>query len=72
MTNTELLNNVITEDVHHDPSIDASSCSVPIVHLNSETHDTESANLLVECTFVDMILTTLPVNQRITSYFLDF
>ncbi|CAH1433396.1 unnamed protein product [Lactuca virosa] len=61
MTNTELLNNVITEDVHHDPSIDASSCSVPIVHLNSETHDTESANLLVEGTFVDMILTTLPI-----------
>ncbi|KAL4572702.1 hypothetical protein LXL04_019484 [Taraxacum kok-saghyz] len=61
MTNTELLNNIITEEVHHDSSVDASSCSVPIIHLNSEIHDTESANLLVEGTFVDMILTTLPI-----------
>ncbi|KAL8231767.1 hypothetical protein R6Q57_001545 [Mikania cordata] len=61
MTNTEVLNNIVTEKVVHDPSPDASSCSVPVVHLNSEIHDTESTNLLVEGTFVDMILTTLPI-----------
>ncbi|KAJ9557607.1 hypothetical protein OSB04_012221 [Centaurea solstitialis] len=61
ITNTEVFNNIITEDVHHDSSSDAPSCSVPILHLNAEIHDTESANLLVEGTFVDMILTTLPI-----------
>ncbi|KAJ9557592.1 hypothetical protein OSB04_012206 [Centaurea solstitialis] len=61
ITNTEVFNNIITEEVHHDSSSDAPSCSVPILHLNAEIHDTESANLLVEGTFVDMILTTLPI-----------
>lgn len=45
MTNIEVINNVVTEEVHHD----------------SEIHDTESTSLLVEGTFVDMILTTLPI-----------
>lgn len=66
MTNTEVLNNVVTEEVDHDSSSHASSCVVPIAPLNSEIHDTESTNLLVEGTFVDMILTTLPV------HFLDY
>ncbi|KAM0039421.1 putative ferroportin-1, MFS transporter superfamily [Helianthus debilis subsp. tardiflorus] len=57
MTNIEVLNNVLTEEVDHDSSSHASSCLV----LNSEIHDTESTNLLVEGTFVDMILTTLPI-----------
>ncbi|KAI3784453.1 hypothetical protein L1987_43552 [Smallanthus sonchifolius] len=61
MTNIEVLNNIVTEEVDHDSSPDASSCSVPIVHLSSEIHDTESTNLLVEGTYVDMILTTLPI-----------
>lgn len=63
MKNIEVLNNTVTEeDVHHDSAPDASSCSVPIVRINSEIHDTtEPTNLLVEGTFVDMILTTLPV-----------
>ncbi|KVH92078.1 hypothetical protein Ccrd_005895 [Cynara cardunculus var. scolymus] len=61
ITNTEVFNDIITEEVCHDSSSDASNCSVPILHLNAEIHDTESANLLVEGTFVDMILTTLPI-----------
>ena len=63
MANTEVFNNIVTEELHHAPSADASCCAAPIVHINCETHDAESTNLLVEGTFVDMILTTLPVHQ---------
>ncbi|KAM0034016.1 putative ferroportin-1, MFS transporter superfamily [Helianthus debilis subsp. tardiflorus] len=61
LTNIEVLNNIVTEEVDHEASQEASSCSVPVVHLDSEIHDTESTNLLVEGTFVDVILTTLPI-----------
>ncbi|KAK1441297.1 hypothetical protein QVD17_07144 [Tagetes erecta] len=61
ITNTEVLNNVVTEEVDHDSSTHASSCIVPIAPLNTEIHDTEPTNLLVEGTFVDIILTTLPI-----------
>ncbi|KAI7737148.1 hypothetical protein M8C21_010335 [Ambrosia artemisiifolia] len=57
MTNIEVLNNVVTEEVNHDSSSHTSSCLV----LDSEIHDTESTDLPVEGTFVDMILTTLPI-----------
>lgn len=60
ITNTQVLNNVVIlekeeeEQVPHD--------SLPDDNLNSEILDTESTtNLLVEGSFVDMILTTLPI-----------
>ncbi|XP_076930453.1 solute carrier family 40 member 3, chloroplastic-like [Bidens hawaiensis] len=58
--NIQLLNNLVTEeDAHHHS---ASTCSLPIVRINSEIHDTtDSTNLLLESTFVDGILTALSI-----------
>lgn len=62
ITNTDVFNGVATEEVvHEDLSAAASNCSVPIVHLNSDFIETESLNLLAEGTYVDTLLTTLPV-----------
>lgn len=60
ITNTDVLNSVVTEEEVHE-ELSASNCSVPIVHLNSDVLETESLNLLDEGTFVDTLLTTLPV-----------
>lgn len=38
-----------------------SNCLIPVVHLESDTLETEGLNLLVGDSYVDTILTTLPV-----------
>ncbi|THF99227.1 hypothetical protein TEA_016535 [Camellia sinensis var. sinensis] len=59
---TEVFNHVDTdEEVQAEFSTAASNCSVPIVHIKSDILETESLNLLAEDTFVDTLLTTLPV-----------
>lgn len=63
ITNTDVqFNQVATEDeLLEDFSAVESNCSVPIVHLKSEILETESLNLLTEETYVDSLLTKLPV-----------
>ncbi|XP_059652284.1 solute carrier family 40 member 3, chloroplastic [Cornus florida] len=62
LTNTDVFNDVATdEEVHEELPTAASNCSVPIVHLKSDILDTESLNLLAESTYVDTLLTALPV-----------
>ncbi|KAE8010331.1 hypothetical protein FH972_006708 [Carpinus fangiana] len=63
ITNTDVqFNQVATEDeLIEDFSAVESNCSVPIVHLKSEILETESLNLLTEETYVDSLLTKLPV-----------
>lgn len=46
-----------------------SKCSVPIVHLKSEILETKSLDLLTEETYVDRLLTKLPVCSFV---FFDF
>ncbi|KAL1826965.1 hypothetical protein ACET3Z_005377 [Daucus carota] len=60
ITDTDVFNNVaVEEELHEDLS--TSSCSVPIIHLNTEVLEAESVNLLSEGTYVDTLLTKLPV-----------
>lgn len=62
VTDTEVFNHVDTdEEVQAEFSTAASNCSVPIVHIKSDILETESLNLLAEDTYVDTLLTTLPV-----------
>uniref|UniRef100_A0A2N9EPM5 Solute carrier family 40 member n=1 Tax=Fagus sylvatica TaxID=28930 RepID=A0A2N9EPM5_FAGSY len=63
ITNTDVqFNQVATEDELPEDFSDAEpNCSVPIVHLKSEILETESLNLLTEETYVDSLLTNLPV-----------
>ncbi|KAL8527827.1 hypothetical protein ACS0TY_005595 [Phlomoides rotata] len=60
-TNTDVLECVATEEVYEDTTCLDSNCSVPVVHLKSDTLETEALNLLVGDTYVDTILTALPV-----------
>lgn len=61
VTNTELqVNEVAAEDeVQEDMSAVEMEC--PIVHLNHDILQTDSLTLLTEGTYVDSLLTTLPV-----------
>ncbi|KAI3445428.1 hypothetical protein Pfo_002093 [Paulownia fortunei] len=61
LTNTDVLNSVATEEVYEDTTSLDANCSVPVVHLKSDTLETEGLNLLVGGTYVDTILTALPV-----------
>ncbi|XP_011087494.1 solute carrier family 40 member 3, chloroplastic [Sesamum indicum] len=61
LTNTDVLNPVATEEVYNDATSLDSNCSIPVVHLKSDTLETEGLNLLVGGTYVDTILTALPV-----------
>lgn len=62
ITDTEVFNHVDSdEEVQAEFSTAASNCSVPIVHIKSDILETESLNLLAEDTYVDTLLTTLPV-----------
>ncbi|KAL0422104.1 UNVERIFIED_CONTAM: Solute carrier family 40 member 3, chloroplastic [Sesamum latifolium] len=61
LTNTDVLNSVATEEVYDDATSLDSNCSIPVVHLKSDTLETEGLNLLVGGTYVDTILTALPV-----------
>ncbi|KAK6915677.1 Ferroportin-1 [Dillenia turbinata] len=61
LTNADL-NHVLTEeDVHEDFSDASSDCSVPIIHLKSDILEIEPLNIPKERTFVDTLLTALPV-----------
>lgn len=56
------LDNVVTdEDASEGRGVVESHCSVPFVKLNTDILETESLNLLSEATFVDTLLTALPV-----------
>ncbi|KAG8363913.1 hypothetical protein BUALT_Bualt19G0071900 [Buddleja alternifolia] len=59
--NTDVCNSVATDIVHEDSTSLDSDSSVPVVHLTSDTLEAEGLNLLVGSTYVDTILTTLPV-----------
>ncbi|XP_020553099.1 solute carrier family 40 member 3, chloroplastic isoform X2 [Sesamum indicum] len=61
LTNTDTYNSVATDDVHEDTTPLDSNCSVPVVHLKSDSLETEGLNLLVCNTYADTVLTTLPV-----------
>ncbi|KAH6827215.1 iron-regulated protein 3 [Perilla frutescens var. hirtella] len=61
LTNTDVLDPVATEDVYEDTSCLDSNSSIPVVHLNSDTLETDGLDLLVGGTYVDTILTALPV-----------
>ncbi|KAJ7977854.1 Solute carrier family 40 protein [Quillaja saponaria] len=63
ITNADVhLTHVATEDEAQDESSTLEpDCSIPIIKLNSDILETESLNLLTEDTYVDSLLTTLPV-----------
>ncbi|KAL3814627.1 hypothetical protein ACJIZ3_015895 [Penstemon smallii] len=61
LTNTDVCNSVVTDEVQDGTTSLDTNCSVPVVHLKPDTLDTEGINLLVGGTYVDTILTTLPV-----------
>ncbi|TXG65446.1 hypothetical protein EZV62_006721 [Acer yangbiense] len=64
ITDTEVVNHVgAEEEVQDQEDISAVEikCPVPIVHLNSDILQTDSMTLLTEGTYVDSLLTTLPV-----------
>nr|WEQ60890.1 FPN1 [Lycium barbarum] len=49
------------QEVRDDVATDNCGCSVPVLHLKSDILETEALNLLAKGTFVDTLLTTLPV-----------
>ncbi|XP_010267955.1 PREDICTED: solute carrier family 40 member 3, chloroplastic-like isoform X2 [Nelumbo nucifera] len=63
ITNTDVhFNHVATEeDIPDDLSSIPSGCSFPLVHVQSEILGTESLSSLAEDTYIDNLLTTLPV-----------
>lgn len=63
MTNTEVQfhQTGIAEGVQEDLPDIASNCPVPIIHLKPDILEAEPLNLLTEGTFVDNLLTALPV-----------
>lgn len=54
------MNSVAIEEELHE-ELSTSNCSVPIVQLNTDVLEAESVNLLSESTYVDTLLTKLPV-----------
>ncbi|KAK1374050.1 Solute carrier family 40 protein [Heracleum sosnowskyi] len=60
ITDTDVLNSVAIEEELHE-ELSTSNCSVPIVQLNTDVLEAESVNLLSESTYVDTLLTKLPV-----------
>ncbi|KAF7805047.1 solute carrier family 40 member 3, chloroplastic [Senna tora] len=62
ITNTDIqLDHVTTDEAHAESSTVVPNCPVPIVKINSDILETESLNLLTEGTYVDSLLTVLPV-----------
>ncbi|KAK6139409.1 hypothetical protein DH2020_026847 [Rehmannia glutinosa] len=59
--NTDVLDSVATEEIYEDTTSLDSNCSIPVVHLQPDTLETEGLNLLVGGTYVDTILKELPV-----------
>ncbi|KAL6278498.1 hypothetical protein ACE6H2_022099 [Prunus campanulata] len=66
ITNTDIhFSHVATEnEVQVETSAAEPDCSVSIVNLNSDMLETESLSLLTEDTYVDSLLTTLPVLSK--------
>lgn len=62
ITDTDIhLNHVPIDETEGGSSVVEPECPVPIVKLKSDILETESLNLLTEATFVDTLLTALPV-----------
>ncbi|CAA7017164.1 unnamed protein product [Microthlaspi erraticum] len=63
ITNTDVYHDFVTTDdnIHEDLPTPAEDHSIPIVHLDTDIAVTESLSLLTECTYVDTVLTALPV-----------
>jgi len=51
------------DDIHEDLLTPIEDHSIPIVHLDTNISVTESLTLLTECTYVDTVLTALPVRS---------
>ncbi|KDP23393.1 hypothetical protein JCGZ_23226 [Jatropha curcas] len=61
-TNSDLeCSHVLTDDEVPNVSIVEHECSTPIIHINSDILEAEPLSLLAEVTFVDSLLTSLPV-----------
>ncbi|AAB61047.1 contains similarity to B. subtilus flagellar biosynthesis protein FLHA (SW:P35620) [Arabidopsis thaliana] len=63
ITNTDVCHEFVTTDdeIHEDLLTPIEDHSIPIVHLDTNISVTESLTLLTECTYVDTVLTALPV-----------
>ncbi|XP_075477432.1 solute carrier family 40 member 3, chloroplastic-like isoform X4 [Primulina tabacum] len=61
LVNTDGCHSVETVEVHEDTMSLESNCVIPVVYLESDTLETEGLNLLVGDSYVDTVLTTLPV-----------
>ncbi|KAJ0014977.1 hypothetical protein Pint_19577 [Pistacia integerrima] len=61
ITNTELHMNKVAADDEVQEDMSAVEMECPIVHLNPDILQTDSVTLLTEGTYVDSLLTTLPV-----------
>ncbi|CAL0300134.1 unnamed protein product [Lupinus luteus] len=62
ITNTDIhLDHITTDDTEGASSAVEPECLVPIVKLNSDILETVSSNVLNEATFVDTLLTALPI-----------
>lgn len=61
--NTEVCHEFVTtdDDIHEDLPTPIEDHTIPIVHLDTNIAVTESLSLLTECTYVDTVLTALPV-----------
>ncbi|KAL1212765.1 Solute carrier family 40 member 3 [Cardamine amara subsp. amara] len=61
--NTEVCHEFVTtdDDIHEDLPTQIEDHSIPLVHLDTNIAVTESLSLLTECTYVDTVLTALPV-----------
>lgn len=62
ITNVDVLyNHVVTEEhIQSDITVET-DYSVPIVHINSDILETESSTLITQDTYIDSLLTVLPV-----------
>jgi hypothetical protein len=65
ITNTDVCHEFVTTDdeIHEDLLTPIEDHSIPIVHLDTNISVTESLTLLTECTYVDTVLTALPVRS---------
>lgn len=62
LTNTDVLDPVVTEEVYEDTACLDSNSLIPVVHLKADALETEGLDLLAGGTYVDTLLTTLPVS----------
>ncbi|PHT98714.1 Solute carrier family 40 member 3, chloroplastic [Capsicum chinense] len=60
--NTDVLTDISTDqEVRDDVATDDCGYTVPVLHLKSDILETDALNMLAKGTFVDTLLTTLPV-----------